>query len=890
MSKDNCIIPGVPDELCSGLSEPQKDPDAFNLSSSHMENVAFHNFSSYEYVFEPWNEKVEEIITELTDEENQWLIDYMRLFDLYGTPDTSPMDKVEIKELFIYIHSCCKTAVNHFYPFGSKKETYILLFMYDFICLGLPALYEIYIAFNMEKREKFKKYVNDKIKTYWRRTSISYNGIMNWLEIIERGQELVLERGSLNSYDFTPFQAGSINLGLRLVYRQEWRSLGNQNGEIVRTIPLGPRQSEKVSIKIMRRNKGTRQMESIVATEKSTESSESSKDSSEIVEEATHNKQWEVGGGVEFDVGFLKGGGDAGTQHDSAIKSQESKKKLSETMQKTASKMRRETKVTVSTEKETSFEESYGSEIVNPNDEVAITYIYQRLQRQYEIHTYLAEVASVIFVAEELLPPEDINIEWIRRYDWIISKVLLDESFRETLTYISVNADYYDEEFAQSADVEVFSNIANNSSESIKGIAKLEGSISSIYDTALNNYSTSIKEDRDRIRSMRNTASNIGRFLDHVRDNVLHYHRAIWSHEDPDRRYMRYMEVYVPSRFHFVESNSPQSSSLNNGYYEVHGSWEADLESPLVRLSDIVIPSGPIGYAGNYAVFHLKDNTNLGYKDPLDYYRMQYAEPVELIISHREGSMGKCEVEWEITKPHNITYHPYEIRFFEGEMSELRYRVSQIPAEGPPIEVNTGKYNDGLDIELDTEGFRLHLFGLPAENDTIQIIASLPKLRDPELFLLRKNNPLPPLDSEAEKRLFDDDLIKEMLRVIPDLRVTLFKLSVNGDIPVIDIWNDLESIQQKYLRSIYHDFLLRREHTRRILVDTNSVVLNLHSGSGSTLESFKRTHRYIDAKKAAVDVERRSKLIEQDKLGDPDIERVTIVKTDESQEVLPVID
>ncbi len=88
----------------------------------------------------------------------------------------------------------------------------------------------------------------------------------------------------------------------------------------------------------MRRNKGTRQLEALTATETTRESSDTTKDSSEIVEEASKTKQWEVSGSAEFDIGFFSAGGGGGTTNESANSSKEAKTKLSETMQKTASK------------------------------------------------------------------------------------------------------------------------------------------------------------------------------------------------------------------------------------------------------------------------------------------------------------------------------------------------------------------------------------------------------------------------------------------------------------------------------------------------------------------------------------------------------------------------
>ena len=63
-------------------------------------------------------------------------------------------------------------------------------------------------------------------------------------------------------YPFEVFPAPSVNLGIVLLYRQRWRPLGLQPGEVVRTVPLGPGQTEKVSTKVTRRTKTTRATES----------------------------------------------------------------------------------------------------------------------------------------------------------------------------------------------------------------------------------------------------------------------------------------------------------------------------------------------------------------------------------------------------------------------------------------------------------------------------------------------------------------------------------------------------------------------------------------------------------------------------------------------------
>ncbi len=562
--------------------------------------------------------------------------------------------------------------------------------------------------------------------------------------------------------------------------------------------------------------------------------------------------------------------------------------------------MRRETKVVVSTEREETFEEMRASEIVNPNDEIAITYIYQILQKQHEVHTYLAEVASVVFVAEPVPRRDEINTTWVRRYDWIISKVLLDESFREVLNFISANEDIASGDIPDSPDdVEKLKSLIDNVSTSLGEIKGLTGQITNIFDSAVSSYRNAFNENRERIRQLKATQKRIERFLEHIHHNILHYCRAIWSQEDPQSRLMRYMQIYVPTQIDGYEANN---EPLGDGSYRVGISWEVNQEAPFVPLADIINPAGPIGYAGNYAVFHLKDSPSINFSEPLGYYKMQYAELPELLIRPNENNAQEANgngstvfsggVSGIITQPWKLTYHPYVLSFYE-EGGNLKYKVMIRPLDGPSPDdpIATGAYVEGLEISLDSEGFKLKVSGSPQKGDEFDIIATLPQLRDPELLMIRRNYPLPPPGNEAEDRLFDNKLIEEMYRLMPRLAEELGQIAEDsgGNEEPKTVWQRLNQRQKELLRSFYHEFLLRREHTRQFLVDTNNLVLNLHVGSGSTLEPFKRAHRYIDVKRAAHDdestaleIERRKARLESQDYGDPDTEKVIVVTNGEN--------
>jgi hypothetical protein len=79
------------------------------------------------------------------------------------------------------------------------------------------------------------------------------------------------------------------------------------------------------------------------------------------------------------------------------------------------------------------------------------------------------------------------------------------------------------------------------------------------------------------------------------------------------------------------------------------------------------------------------------------------------------------------------------------------------------------------------------------------------------------------------------------------------------------------------------EYLYRKNNTRRFLVDSNNVYLNIRSSGGAALEPFKRAHRYLDVLRAAEALRadrlknlRRGHLISAERAFDPDIEKVVI--------------
>ena len=279
-------------------------------------------------------------------------------------------------------------------------------------------------------------------------------------------------------------------------------------------------------------------------------------------------------------------------------------------MEKAASKVRQETKIIVSTETESTFESEMSAEIKNENDEKAITYEYHELQQQYEVYTSLAEVEGVIFVAEKV-PSLNSDYEtesWISRYDWIIAKVLKDESFRGALNDLINNptrekspSDHNMYRDIAEAASKSFATFATKSDQTSNGTYLHSGlNIPDIFSNAIRSYQAENRhlENRSQEEKVKEIARK--RLYSHTRDNILYYCRAVWSSEDPDQRLLRYKKD---------NRRIPLSWSLPLEDGEIIPSaisFSAIPEGVDAPVWEVIDSSGPVGYMGNYAVFSAK--------------------------------------------------------------------------------------------------------------------------------------------------------------------------------------------------------------------------------------------------------------------------------------------
>jgi hypothetical protein len=247
-------------------------------------------------------------------------------------------------------------------------------------------------------------------------------------------------------YPFRYFAASptqrSVNFGVMVTYRQIWTPVSYQVGDLVSTIPLGPREVRRYSKReVRKRRRSQRELEDHVSGSKY-DTSETSRAETEILADARGKTSFAHTAEGTFTFGSDTGyGGSAkGTasfQSDAESHSQDVKKTMREAVVKASAERRLETKVEVDTEESFELEVTETGELMNTSDAITCTFLLYELQRRYRINEKLHRLQSVVLVAQEMPRARDLDADWLIRYDWILSRVLLDDSFRPALRYVA---------------------------------------------------------------------------------------------------------------------------------------------------------------------------------------------------------------------------------------------------------------------------------------------------------------------------------------------------------------------------------------------------------------------------------------------------------------------
>ncbi len=242
------------------------------------------------------------------------------------------------------------------------------------------------------------------------------------------------------TYRFDVFAPDSINYGLLLNYRQHWQPQSYQVGNLISTIPLAPQETRRYTTKtVIKKTRNVKEIDDSVRSGKD-ESSNTWRVDSEIVDRAKNQTNFQKTASGSFgNDNLYKVSAGMQQGQDQAVESAQTKREFHESVIKSAQEFRNEHRLEITTEESREDESTSYREIRNPNDELTVTYLFYELQRRYLVDEALHKVTPVILVANDVPAPHEVDQAWILRYDWIIKRTILDDSFLPALDYLAAN-------------------------------------------------------------------------------------------------------------------------------------------------------------------------------------------------------------------------------------------------------------------------------------------------------------------------------------------------------------------------------------------------------------------------------------------------------------------
>jgi len=304
------------------------------------------------------------------------------------------------------------------------------------------------------------------------------------VQLLTQLEKLLSER----RYAFDVFAKDSINFGIMVTYRQKWEPQQYQVGDLVSTIPLAPKEIRRYTTRaVTKKTRAVKELEDNLQTRK-TESSDTTRADGEIVKKAQEKTHFNIGaeetfGGDGFSIKATQSGGG-----DSSKESAQVKKEMRESVLKSAQEYRQQHRMEVDTSESAETEATTFHEIQNPNDELAVTYLFYELQRTYKISERIHQLTPVILVANDVPAPHQIDDAWLVQHDWILRRAILDDSFRPALDYLTksfVGAEINIRILENNATAQ--KNVVNKINQHIQANVQLLSSIQSAIESANQN-------------------------------------------------------------------------------------------------------------------------------------------------------------------------------------------------------------------------------------------------------------------------------------------------------------------------------------------------------------------------------------------------------------------
>jgi hypothetical protein len=557
-------------------------------------------------------------------------------------------------------------------------------------------------------------------------------------------------------YRFDVFAPASINYGLLLNYRQKWEPQSYQVGNLAKTIPLGPGEARKYTTKmVVKKSRNAKELNESLRSDKE-DNSQTQRVDAEIFVNANQKTDFAANASGSFKIGVYDVNADTHFNKDLGVDSKNTQRSLHESVLKSAQEYRDQHRLEVTTDKSSEDEITSSSEIRNPNDELTVTYLFYELQRRYLVSESLHRATPVILVANDVPAPHEIDEAWLVRHDWILKRVILDNSFLPALTYLG--SEFTGQETAliifelqvqhQKVIVDQLCRqvkLANRALDaSTAGVTNAEdwtlndrrnqeygAFVKGFFDplglsqagkmddgesdraridfanealqrsqAKVNDLTSQMKTELTALQAAvdKYTAAatrhysmeaQIDRLRLHVKDNIIYYMQAIWSHEPADQRYFRLYNLDVPvfESNGAVTAESPSAPINRPGGAKVilsladtnNKSFNVKLSKPTLsndskKLHQVADVDNLIGFKGNYMIFPLVDFNNY-----MAWYLIHnYVEldpTAGLVVSDPDPDSGANPKDLEAAMKAIHAQDPSSFAEYEAKFEEIMLRL-----------------------------------------------------------------------------------------------------------------------------------------------------------------------------------------------------------------------
>lgn len=509
-------------------------------------------------------------------------------------------------------------------------------------------------------------------------------------------------------YSFDVFAPNSFNFGLLVTYRQQWQPEDYQVGELVSTMPLAPGEQRQFSVKnVVKKTRSQKEIENALSAHNN-ESSSTARADLEIVQRASSDTNFNQSVQGNFSMGeFMRitSTTQFGTRQQN--ESQRRKKAFRENVRKASQQFKQERKLEISTSDSVETTTTQSGNIQNPNNEITVTYLFYELQRRYTVSEKLHRVRPVIMVAQDVPRPDNIDEDWIIAHEWILRRVLLDDSLQAGLDFacdkmageevstavlkaswqrnltvveqlsrqLDARSNLRDD--VRSRIIQLLQGVEEDKTAQDVAAAIFSGGLSLLFNGGGDGQATSLaatKEAAERelefsesefndvesrmrtaisaleastdkyvkaLNDQMNHRTAIDKLKIHIKDNILYYMQAIWSHEPTDQRFFRLYDLPIEwvelekqvAGIKEVQYN-PAHKITNGGelfrrisfakkerHFNVHFNPELKRSSQTRQLVEVADLDNLIGFKGNYMLFPLKESNAL-----VDYMLQDYQD------------------------------------------------------------------------------------------------------------------------------------------------------------------------------------------------------------------------------------------------------------------------